>query len=415
MMQYWPIANSNGRSIPLVNAISVMQTHLFEDNFNDLIMGKLIKILQLQPFYNVKSDDTSDLAEQIVNAFPKDKYEVTSGYLYGNPGATGHKSRAANSHYFNFKRSDLKGLRIKLLYEIYKHCRSKNYDVVICNRFKTVSPMLQLNKLLKIPLCIGISHVMDEYARSYRRHQVRFLADSKWRLVGVSDAVKEVLINYKCGLNQNNTYAITNAIDTQKLIGRMLTKNEARSELGLPLDTKIIGAVGRLVRVKGHEYLIQAFASIEKKYPNTILAIIGEGKERDRLTRLINNLNINHKVYLLGSKENAAHYIKAFDIFAMPSIQEGLGLALLEGMCGSLPIIASDIPAMRPLITGSGGIAVLPKDIKSLAEAISQYLDLNESELELKGSHCLSYVLQNHTISKYRQDFLNLIESNLSE
>jgi len=378
-------------------------------------MKKLIKILQLQPFYNVKSDDTSDLAEQIVNAFPKDKYEVTSAYLSGNPGATGYKSSAAKSHYFNFKQKDLKGLRIKPLYEIYKHCKENNYDAVICNRFKTVSPMLQLNKLLKIPLCIGISHIMDEYARNYRRLQVRLLADSRWHMVAVSGAVKDVLISYRCGFNSHNTSAITNAIDTQKLIGLMLTKQEARSRLGLPLDLKIIGAIGRLVGVKGHEYLIQAFAAIENDYPDAILVIIGEGGERNRLTRLINDLNISHKVYLLGSKENAAHYIKAFDIFTMPSIQEGLGLALLEGMCGSLPVIASDIPAMRPLINGAGGAAVTPKDAHALAEAIRHYLDLNESELALKGSNCFNYVLHNHTITQYRQDFLSLIERHIRE
>jgi len=376
-------------------------------------MKKLIKILQLQPFYNVKSDDTSDLAEQIVNAFSKNKYEVTSAYLHGNPGVTGYKSSAAKTHYFNFKQKDLKGLRIKPLYEIYKHCRENNYDVVICNRFKTVSPMLQLNKLLKIPLCVGISHVMDEYARNYRRLQVRLLADSKWHMVAVSEAVKDVLISYNCGFNTDNTSAITNAIDTQKLIGFMLPKHEARSKLGLPLDMRVVGAIGRLVGVKGHEYLIQAFAAIEKNYPDIILVIIGEGGERNRLTQLINDLNINHKVYLLGAKENAAHYIKAFDIFTMPSIQEGLGLALLEGMCGSLPVIASDIPAMRPLINGAGGVAVTPRDTESLAEAISHYLDLNESELAVKGNSCFNYVLHNHTITKYRQDFLNLIERHI--
>jgi len=373
-------------------------------------MKKPIKVLQLQPSYNVKSNDVSDLAEQIVKSLLCDHYEVTSAYFSGKPKPEQPKSIANYVHYFNLSENDMHGMRLKVLWKLYWFCRANKFDVVICNRFKTVSPMLQLNKLLKIPLCVGISHVMNEYDRKYRKLQIRFLTDKKWKFVGVSDAVRDRLINYKCGFNQKNTFTITNAIDSKKLVTLMLPKSEARLKLNLPLNVKIIGAIGRLVKVKGHEYLIKAFANIENKYPDTILTIIGDGNEKEILIKLINDLNISHKVFLLGAKENAAHYIKAFDIFTMPSIQEGLGLALLEGMCGNLPIIASDIPAMHPLIIGSGGIAVPPKDIASLTQALEAYLSLDASTLNAKGEQVYNYLVKNHSIEAYRSAYKNLIE-----
>lgn len=376
-------------------------------------MKNKIKILQLQPSYNVKSVDISDLAEQIVKSFPVDRFEITSAYLVGQPKDGEASSAARFSHYFNFSEESLKGMRLSAMLAIYKHCRQNNYDVVICNRFKTVSIMLQLNKILRIPLCIGISHVMDEYHRLYRRMQIRLFADKRWHFVGVSEAVKECLINYNCGFTSKNTVAITNAIDTNKALTYQLEKSIARKALGLPLDNVIIGAIGRLVSTKGHEFLIKAFAELTAQFPNARLAIIGDGKEESRLKQLLINLNLNEKIYLLGYKENALKYVQAFDIYIMPSLSEGLGLALLEGMTGSLPIIASDVPAMRPLIHGAGGIAVPTKNIEAIRDAMTTYLKMNEEDRRKLGKKALEYVSRNHSISNYRKEFLRLVEQNI--
>lgn len=373
-------------------------------------MKDRIRILQLQPFFNVKSVDISDLAEQIVKSFPASRFEITSAYLAGRPKSGATESAADSVHYFDFKEEDLKGMRLGAMHAIYQHCRKNDYDVVICNRFKMVSIMLQLNKILRIPLCIGISHVMDEYHRLYRRMQVRLLSDKRWRFVGVSDAVRECLINYNCGFTPHNTVAITNAIDTQKAQTFQLDRNSARLALNLPTDPIIIGAIGRLVPTKGHEFLIRAFAEIAPDFSNVQLAIIGDGKIREKLTRLISERNLNGRIHLLGFRENALQYVRAFDIYAMPSLSEGLGLALLEGMTGGLPIIASDIPAMRPLILGAGGIAVPPKDIGAIKAAMITYLNMSDEERAELGKKSLEYVSRNHSIAEYRSKFLSLVE-----
>lgn len=377
-------------------------------------MSKRAKVLQLQPDYNVKAHDFADLAEQIVKALPVGRYEVTSAFLRGRPQAGAPQSRAEHSVYFEFSDKALKGLRLRAMWRLYQFCRAGKFDVVICNRFKPVNMLLQLNRWLKIPLCIGISHGFGEYDRFYRRNQIKRLETLAWRFVGVSPAVKQYLLECKCGFTDQNTYAITNAIDIEQAAQLQHSRAQARKLLELSSSARLIGALGRLVPVKGHLYLLQAFATLKDKYPQAQLAIMGAGREESRLRDEIERLGLNGRAHLLGFREDALQYVRAFDIWTMPSLAEGLGLALLEGMSGHLPLIASNVPAMLPLIRGAGGLSVEPANVSALAVALDTYLALSDQQLQAKGEQAYRYLQDQHDIGEFRQEYLELIESGLS-
>lgn len=371
---------------------------------------KRVKILQLQPDYNVKKYDIADLAEQIVKSFPADRFEVVSAYLCGKPAPGEPETCAERAHYFELSERDTKGLRLGALRKLHDFCRAEAFDVVICNRFKTISMMLILNKWLHVPLCIAVVHGLHDYDRSYRRLQVRLLADRAWRFVGVSPAVSAKLIAYKSGFRSNNTVAITNAIDIEQAVSLQYPRSEARRLLGLDGSARLIGALGRLVPVKGHVHLIQAFARVAGNHPNAQVAIIGEGRARPLLEEEIRRHGLEGRVHLLGAKPDALQYVRAFDIWAMPSLSEGLGLALMEGMSGELPIIASDIPAMSPLIRGAGGHAVAPGDVEGLSRALDDYLGKSHDELRALGSKAFAYLCECHDLATYRKSYLSLVE-----
>lgn len=373
-----------------------------------------IKILQLQPNYNVKSDNATDLAEQILIGLPRERFEITSAYLSGRPTADQPISVAEKSHYFEIADEKLNGLRLAALWKIFWFCRKNKFDVVICNRFKTVSVMLQLNKLIGIPLCIGISHVINEYRRRYRRFQVNFFADRRWHFIGVSDAVKASMLQHGKGFTTNNTHTITNAIDVESVEKRLFSKESARQKLNLPTNAVIIGAIGRLVRIKGHIYLIEAFAKLADKFPNAHLGIIGAGEEHEALMAKAQASGLANRIHFLGFIPNAILYVKAFDIWTMPSLQEGLGLALLEGMVGRLPVIASDIPAMKPLIEGAGGLKARPKSVEDLTAALDDYLAMNDAERAKRGEIAYQYVKSQHHIADYHQKYRDFIEQHLN-
>lgn len=374
-----------------------------------------IKVLQLQPDYNVKKHDFADLAEQIVRALSSDEYEVTSAYLRGKPRTGQPLSKAAHSVYFEFSDEELKGMRLKALWRLYHLCRKERFDVVICNRFKPLSMMMILNLWLKVPLCIGIFHRMGEFDRYYRRKQVQRLGRQGWYFVGVSQAVRQHLLDYRSGFEEHNTFAIPNAIDTDQAVALQLSRKEAREHLALDPDAVMLGAVGRLVPVKGHCYLIEAFAKLKNKYPLTQLAIIGEGRERQALQSQIEALGLQGRVHLSGFQPDALRYARAFDIWVMPSLSEGLSLALLEGMSARLPIIASDVPALRPLIAGAGGVAVAPADVVALANALDRYLSATDSERQTLGQQAFDYLYREHSIEDYRKAYKSMIEQGLEK
>lgn len=373
---------------------------------------KRIKVLQLHPDYNVKKNDVSDLAEQIIKGLPTDEFQVCSAYLCGKPNADQPHSIAENRHYFDLPSKSLSGLRIKALWKLYQFCKQEQFDVIIANRFKTVSMLLMLNKWLKVPLCIGISHVLNEYHRVYRQLQVKCLADQRWHFVGVSAAVRECLIDYQAGFTSQNTHAIPNAIDIRKSEASQLDKPAALAALGLPSGKRIIGAIGQLFARKGHRFLIAALAEIKDEFPDAHIGIIGRGEEEAALKQQIVTLGLQDRVHLLGFRQDALQYVRAFDIWAMPSLKEGMPLALMEGISGHLPVIASDIPEMRDVILGAGGIAVAPKDVSGLAKALREYLALPAAELAEKGVYACNYLLSHHDIETYRLAYKSLIAGN---
>ncbi len=379
------------------------------------MMKRRIKVLQLHPDYNIKAHDFADLGEQIFKALPDDRYETVNAFLRGRPAPGAPESRAHRSVYFELSDAQLKGLRIRALWALYKFCRAEQFDVVICNRFKPVNMMLQLTRWLKVPLCIGIAHGFGEYDRFYRRRQAKRLIDKSWRFVGVSPAVKQYLLDCDCGFTESNTVAITNAIDIEQAKALQLTREDAREQLGLNPSVRLIGALGRLVPVKGHIYLIRAFASIKDRYADAQLAIIGAGREEKNLLAEVDRLGLTGRVHLLGFRADALQYVRAFDIWTMPSLAEGLGLALLEGMSGALPVIASNVPAMLPLIEGAGGIAVPPSDTSALSGALDTYLSLSDAQLREKGDQAYQYLVEHHEIFSFRQKYLRLIEGGLKE
>ncbi len=137
------------------------------------------------------------------------------------------------------------------------------------------------------------------------------------------------------------------------------TPTEARRRLGLPLDVTLIGSTGRLTSQKNYELLIRALPEL----PGVYLAIAGEGPLREDLTDIASKLEVRERVIFLGAipRSDIPVFLRALDIFALPSRFEGLSNSLLEALAAGLPTVVSDIPeqleALR--LSREGGLAGL--------------------------------------------------------
>lgn len=155
---------------------------------------------------------------------------------------------------------------------------------------------------------------------------------------------------------QTSNTVIVNGIDLVNL--KFYEKDYAQKlladHLGISLDDKlIIGSIGRLCYAKNYEFLITIFPKILKHIPNAILIIIGDGEEKYNLLKLTKKYNLKNNIFFCGSINNASKYIKAFDIFTLPSRYEGLSITLIEALNAGLPILASKVGGNNELLDNS--------------------------------------------------------------
>ncbi len=149
----------------------------------------------------------------------------------------------------------------------------------------------------------------------------------------------------------------------------------------------IIGSIGRLSYQKNYEFLIRSFNDLLAVKPNAIAVVIGDGPERARCEELIRQLGLEEKFFLLGELNNAAQYLKAFDLFILPSRYEGLPITLTECLFTEVPVLASDVGGNREIASERSlyrfdDRADLIKKFTAAAENISGNLcDDNKKEL----------------------------------
>lgn len=172
---------------------------------------------------------------------------------------------------------------------------------------------------------------------------------------------------------------------------------EARKKLmpDLSPDTVWLGTIAELHRNKGLDVLVGAFARLAPDYPNLNLLIIGEGEEREHLAMQIARHHLTNRIHLLGRVPEAARYLKAFDIFTLPSRTEALPYAILEAGLAGLPVVASRVGGIPEIIkNGETGLLVAPADPVALANALKTLLPERYRESTL-GKHLKTFVQQN--------------------
>jgi glycosyltransferase involved in cell wall biosynthesis len=156
--------------------------------------------------------------------------------------------------------------------------------------------------------------------------------------------------------------------------------NEAKeSNKWLPYKKEgavIIGYIGRLEREKNLFTLLKAFNEVAKQRQNIRLLIIGEGSLKRELISFAKTTNASEKVCFLGAQRDIPDWLKALDIFILPSFTEGLPIALLEAMAASKAIIASDIPAVKEVVeNGKEALLFNPNNVQQLTNLILTLYD----------------------------------------
>jgi glycosyltransferase involved in cell wall biosynthesis len=141
----------------------------------------------------------------------------------------------------------------------------------------------------------------------------------------------------------------------------------------------VVGFVGWLIPIKGVTYLIKAMAEVVQRHPNSLLVLVGKGDEKGeeeiKLKEQVENLGLADNVRFLGWRPDVDEIMGCFDIFVLPSLNEGMGRVLVEAMSAGLPIVASRVGGIPDLVKhGENGLLVPPADAGALERAISDLL-----------------------------------------
>ena len=200
---------------------------------------------------------------------------------------------------------------------------------------------------------------------------------SRWKyrqvdcFICASDAIRAMLI--VDGIPAARAVTIHEGID----LGRVAAAPPANlhADLWLPHHAPIAGNVAALVPHKGHRHLIEAAAIVVKTIPDARFVIAGEGELRPALERQIKEHHLEKHVFLLGFRPDVLSVHKAFDVFVMSSLTEGLGTSLLDAMACGKPIVATTAGGIPEVVAdGKTGLLVPPRDHEAMANAIMTLL-----------------------------------------
>ena len=201
----------------------------------------------------------------------------------------------------------------------------------------------------------------------------KITAPLKDKIIVNSEIDRKLALKYKIAPAEK-IVKIYNGIDAEKL--DFLSREEARKNLLGSDSSKLwIGCVANFYKTKGLEYLVEAASPLNSnlKSQNSKLLIIGEGRQRPKLEALITKYNLQKKVLLLGRIPDAYKYLKAFDVFVLPSLKEGFPWIILEAIAAKVPMVASKVGALPEILPEE--FLVEPGNAEALAKKISRMLE----------------------------------------
>ena len=230
------------------------------------------------------------------------------------------------------------------------------------------------------------------------------------KIIAVSKPVRDDML--KQGIGADKISVVANGIDVSSY-KKAVDKNTIREQLNIPKDSTVLGTLSSLSIEKGINFAIQALAKIHKNNPNIHLLIVGDGPEKAPLQLLISQLKLENAVTFAGRRSDINNILAAIDIFLLPSLIEGLPMALLEAMAAEKAVIASTVGDVETVITADSGILVAPRNVDQLADAIEK-LAADHSVIEHYGKNARSRISSHFSSLNMTQATAELYDQVLS-
>lgn len=203
----------------------------------------------------------------------------------------------------------------------------------------------------RVPLRLAHSHTTQDGKgnswprRAYRWYMRRLIQQHATHMFGCSRSACETLFGPNCW-QDSRVEVVANAIDLASY-GETLPgeRDTLRQKLSLPVDSFVVGHIGRFSPVKNHRFLIEVFAALLPKLPDARLVLIGDGPLQSEIENWLQVKGISDRAHLLGTRSDVPQILKALDLILFPSLYEGLGIVLIEAQAAGVPcVVAATVP-----------------------------------------------------------------------
>ncbi len=258
-------------------------------------------------------------------------------------------------------------------------------------------------RILKIKF-ICVIHTVPEHEGKIRNIIDNFTFFLAPKIVTVSHSIEKAIHKQYFGL-KNKTLTITNGIDDKKLI--VLSKKTGFIKKDFHYEQNfVIGNVGRFIEAKNQDLLLHAFAEIVKEFPHTRLIIIGHGPKKQELKNKAELLGIQQYVNFIIDQP-AYRYYTIMDCFVLPSLYEGLPMALLEALAFSIPSIATSHDVIE---NNKSGLVIKPS-LQDLISALRIIIQMEKAQRDRMGFYGNQVLQENFSIESMINLYGQLFEN----
>jgi glycosyltransferase involved in cell wall biosynthesis len=241
---------------------------------------------------------------------------------------------------------------------------------------------------------------------------IRRNALSRWKyrqvecFICASEAIRQMLVSD--GIPHERTVTVHEGVDIEHV--RAAPPARVHEEFWLPHDAPIVGNVAALVPHKGQRYLIEAATLVLRQVPDARFVIAGDGELRPQLERQVKEHRLEKHVILAGFRPDVLSLHRAFDIFVMSSVTEGLGTSLLDAMACGKPIVGTTAGGIPEVVAdGVTGLLVPPRDPEALARALVTLLKDRGLRVQF-GAAALARVRERFSAERMVQDTLRVYQ-----
>lgn len=328
------------------------------------------------------------------------------GVVCGIFGAGGPLEKTLNEFELEYRSMDAGKLgKIGSWRTLYKFFRSERIDIL-----HVQAGYLLLYVFLPAKLA-GVKIVYTEHAKHsiqtkpVVKYAVKLLAPFLDSITTVSSDLKSFFIEY-LGISPSRVVTVPNGVD----VTRFSVDGPSVRGNHIPDGVTVIGSVARMSEAKDHGNLLRAYAVVREKHEDVVLALVGDGETREEVEDLISEYGLEDSVLMLGRQDDVPAFLRAMDLFVLPSKREGAPISVLEAMSCGVPVVATDVGGVSEILTdGEDGRIVPSQDHDALAEAMLWMLEHPEKRAAL-GARGPEVVAARFSDSAMCEQYLSLYE-----